>query len=198
MGSAAYPWGNFFDHLRNLNGEQLDDFGYWLFAPGMLFRASQQWWGRGGSRPQPHEGVDVCWFRRRQGERAALLASTLIPAPWAGQIVNITPDFLGQSIWLSHPDILPAGQVLLTALGHTDPLPHLQVGQTVAAGVALARLAAPARRSTVPPHLHLSVAILPPTIAPQDLSWQLLGQNPTCQLLDPLIVFPLSFAVEAA
>ncbi len=196
MGSAAYPLGNFFDYLRSLNQEQLGDFAYWLFAPGMLFRAGQQWWGRGGPRPQPHEGVDICWFRRHQGERGALLTSTLIPAPFAGQIVNITPDFLGQSIWLSHPDLLPAGPTLLTALGHTNPLPHLQVGQRVAAGRPLAHLAAPAGRSTVPPHLHLSVAILPPTIAPQDLSWQLLGQNPTCQLLDPLRVFPLSFAVE--
>ncbi len=195
MPPAQPPAGEFFAYLLAANRPRLEGFCHWLFHPGMLFRASRQWWGQQKTRPTPHEGLDICWFRDRHGCHRALPASTLIPAPFPGRVVAIRPDFLGQSLFLVHPALGTAGREVLTALGHTQPLPGVEVGTTVQAGDNLATLAAPASRAaSVPPHLHLTVAVLPADYPLSDLTWKKLSANPLFQLWDPLIVFPTTFA----
>ena len=54
--------GRFFDYLLSANRPRLDGFRQWLFHPGMLFQARQQWWGKEKPRSTPHEGLDLCWF----------------------------------------------------------------------------------------------------------------------------------------
>jgi len=195
MSPATLPIGNFFVHLLAANRSRLAGFGHWLFHPGMLFRASQQWWGRQKPRPTPHEGLDVCWYRDFEGIQRSLPAAAVIPAPFPGRVVKLSADFLGQSIFLIHPGLGAGGRDVLTALGHTRPLAGVAVGSAVSEGDALATLAGPAsRRTSVPPHLHITIALLPESYSEADLSWEKLGTNPTFLLWDPLVVFPTSFA----
>ena len=123
--------GRFFYLLLAVNRPRLDGFKHWLFHPGMLFQSRQQWWGDEKPRSNPHEGLDLCWFKDVGGNRQSLDHTTVIPIPFPGTIVKISRDFLGQSIFVAH-DILPEpDRRLYTALGHTSPRPGLAVGQKV-------------------------------------------------------------------
>jgi len=196
MARISYPDGKFFDYLSALNGLHLADFNHWVFHPAMLFQSQWQWWGEGRPRPNPHEGLDICWYRTRSGQRRALPAATVIPAPFSGRIVQVSPDFLGQSIFLLHGGMLPDGSSLLTALGHTQPLPGIEAGLWVNEGEGIAHLAVPAGRPRkVPPHLHLTVAVLTADSRPGPFQWETLGNPGELTLLDPLVVFPVSFAL---
>jgi hypothetical protein len=188
--------GRFFDYLLSANRPRLDGFKQWLFHPGMLFQARQQWWGLEQSRPTPHEGLDLCWFEEIPGSRLTLDHATVIPAPFAGTVVKISGDFLGQSIFLAH-DIAPlAGRRLYTALGHTSPLPGLAVGKLVAEADIIASVSAPInRKTTVPPHLHLTLAIIPDAFVPEQLTWKYLSTGREIMLLNPLEIFPTNFIV---
>ncbi|MGQ9921302.1 MAG: peptidoglycan DD-metalloendopeptidase family protein [Desulfobacca sp.] len=178
-----------------MNRSRLADFGYWLFHPGMFFRARQQWWGRRKPRPTPHEGLDICWYRTRDGGQCLLPPAALIPAPFSGRVVKIGDDFLGQSIFLIHSGLGAGGREVLTALGHTRPLAGVVTGTVVSAGEEIATLAEPAsRRTSVPPHLHLTIALLLASYPEADLCWEKLADNPRLLLCDPLFVFPTSFA----
>lgn len=192
---VTLPAGKFFAYFLAANRTRLIGFGHWLFHPGMLFRALQQWWGRQKPRPTPHEGLDVCWYRDRDGGQRSLPAATVIPAPFAGRVVKISADFLGQSIFLIHPGLGTAGRDVLTALGHTSPLAGVAVGTVVSEGDGIATLADHVgRRTSVPPHLHITIALLPESYSEADLSWEKLSANPKFLLWDPLMVFPTSFA----
>ena len=140
--------GRFFDYLLSANCPRLDGFRRWLFHPGMLFQARQQWWGKEKPRSTPHEGLDLCWFEDVAGNRLALDYSTVIPAPFAGTVVKIAGDFLGQSIFLAH-DVYPAADCrLYTAFGHTTPRKSLAAGQSVAEAEIIASVSAPVNRKT--------------------------------------------------
>ena len=98
-----------------------------------------------------------------------------------------------------HPDLLPEGSSLLTALGHTRPRPGLAAGSWLSEGEGIATLAAPVGRpARVAPHLHLTVAILAPGPPPEPFQWETLGHPGALTLLDPLTVFPTSFALTTA
>lgn len=188
--------GRFFDYLLAANRPRLDGFKHWLFLPGMLFQARQQWWGHEKLRSTPHEGLDLCWFEDIAGQRQNLDHTIAVPVAFSGTVVNICSDFLGQSIFVAH-DVFPEpGRRLYTALGHTTPRPGLAVGKNVAAGEIIAAVSAPARRKTiVPPHLHISLALMPDAIPPAQLTWDNLGAAPTITLIDPLAVFPTRYAM---
>ena len=169
---------SFFPHLLAANQPQLAGFSHWLFHPGMLFQAPQQWWGQAKPRPTPHEGLDLCWFMDLTGHRRSLDQTTLIPAPFAGRVIQLSPDFLGQSIYLIHDQPLADGRLLLAAFGHTLPSAALSAGSQVGQGDVIAAIApAGRRRTTVPPHVHITLAMLSPDYAPADLSWPQLGSS---------------------
>jgi len=187
--------GRFFQYLLDVNRPGLDDFKQWLFHPGMLFQAPQQWWGRGQNRPTAHEGIDICWFEDTGGNRRSLGRETRIPAPFPGRVAKISRDFLGLSIFLAHDLITDGGRQLYTAFGHTAPVEGLGAGEPVAAGEAIAWISVPAdKKSAVPPHLHLTLAFLPDDMPAEYLTWDRLGIEPTITLLDPLVVFPTSWS----
>ena len=172
-------------------------FKHWLFHPGMLFRARQQWWGREQTRSNPHEGLDLCWFEDMAGRRRSLDQTIVIPVPFPGRIVKISRDFLGQSIFVAH-DMEPiAGRRLYTAFGHTAPEEGPAEGKSVSEGEIIASISAPdQKKTTVPPHLHLTLALIPDTVTPEQLTWAYLGSATTIILLDPLAVFPTAFVVR--
>lgn len=188
--------GRFFDLLLAANRPRLAGFRRWLFYPGMLFQSRQQWWGQEKLRSTPHEGLDLCWFEDVAGNRRGLDQTTVIPAPFPGEVVKISPDFLGQSIFLAHAMVPASGHRLLTAFGHTTPLEGLAVGQEVLEGGLLAAVSVPVNRKTsVPPHLHLTLALIPEDLALEQLDWETIGTDPAITLLDPLTVFPTHSAM---
>jgi hypothetical protein len=188
--------GRFFELLLAANRPRLAGFKQWLFHPGMLFQSREQWWGQKKPRSTPHEGLDLCWFEDVAGSRQTLDQTTVIPAPFPGTVVKITPDFLGQSIFLTHALVPVPGRRLLTAFGHASPREGLTVGEKVAVGDILATVSAPAnRKASVPPHLHITLALIPDGLSPEQLAWKTIGTDPTITLLDPLAVFPTSSAM---
>ena len=64
-------------------------------------------------------------------------------------------------------------------------------------GEIIATVSAPANRKTaVPPHLHITLALIPDSIPATQLTWDNLGVEPTITLLDPLDVFPTTSAMQ--
>jgi hypothetical protein len=180
---------DFMRHLLAHNRSHLDGFRHWLFYPGMEFNSPVTWWGRGQPRPQTHEGLDLCWFGDCEGRVRRLPPQLKVPATFAGVVLKIAADFLGQSIFLVHEEITAGDRRLLTAYGHTAPLDSLQVGRRVAAGDIIATLGdLPGKDPAVSPHLHLSFAWVSPDLPPHRLHWPELGRDPAITLIDPLPV----------
>ena len=189
MSPTATPKSLFCQYLVALNRPHLDNFQKWLFLPGMLFNSLEKWWGNHGTRPAPHEGLDLCRFEEVSGDTKILDRHTKIPAAFAGEIVKIAPDFLGQSIFIRHAIFDGRGRQLYSAYGHTQPADNLQVGSQVAAGAALATLAGSANpKLAVLPHVHLTFAWMPQDLDLTGLNWDNIGKNPDITLIDPLAV----------
>ena len=183
--------GRFFEYLLAANRGRLVGFKHWLFHPGMLFRARQQWWGGEQTRSNPHEGLDLCYFEDMAGRRHSLDQTIVIPVPCPGRIVKISRDFLGQSIFVAH-DMEPiAGCRLYTAFGHTAPEEGLSEGKSVSEGEIIASISAPDQEKTaVPPHLHLTLALIPDTVTPDQLTWAYLGSGNDHNPFGPAGRFP--------
>ncbi len=179
----------FFDNLLASNHPAMLPFKKWLFQPGMEFASLETWWGEKQPRSCPHEGLDLCCFEDAAGQARQVGPDLKIPATFAGKIIRLARDFLGNSIYLSHEILAADGRQLCTAYGHTRPLASLKVGQQVAAGEIIAALAAAKGKSSkVPPHLHLTLAWIPRALDPDRLDWQNLGRDPAITLIDPLAV----------
>jgi hypothetical protein len=185
----------FFSHLAANNRPHLDNFKRWVFQPGMLFNSLEKWWGQNGTRPAPHEGLDLCSFAEVNGSIKTLDRHTRIPAAFAGEIVKIAPDFLGKSIYISHEIFDDGGRQLYSAYGHTTPLDALQIGSRVAEGDTIAVISdLTGKKLAVVPHVHITLAWVPAPLAKSDLNWNNLGKNPDIRLIDPLAVLQLAYA----
>jgi hypothetical protein len=193
--SSGHLTGRFFELLQQVNRPRPDGFKQWLFHPGMLFRAREQWWGQELPRPTPHEGLDLCRYEDSDGKRRQVDQTMVIPAPFPGMVVKISRDFLGQSIFLAHSEDTADGLRLYTAFGHTRPVEGLAEGQAVAEADIIASVSRPARKTSVPPHLHLTLAWIPGNVGYDQLTWEFLGKSPEVHLLDPLVVFPTSYLI---
>ena len=182
----------FFKYLVAHNRPHLDNFKQWIFLPGMLFNSSEKWWGNQGRRVTPHEGLDLCSFEDIDGKQKTLDRHTKIPAAFAGEIVKIDPDFLGQSIHISHEIFDECGRQLYSAYGHTAPLDSLQIGSRVAEGETIAVISDfSGKKLAILPHVHITFAWIPVPIADHDLNWANLGKNAGITLIDPLSVLKL-------
>lgn len=180
---------------------RLDGKGFvqWVFHPAMLFGAPDRWWGNGGARPGPHEGIDLCLFRDRSGRVRALPASTRIPAPLAGEVVKLEADFLGLSVFLRHEIRDARGRHLHSFYGHTRPLPGLGPHQRLSAGQPFATLAPTKAGNGKPrPHLHISLAWVEERVPVSGLTWTTLRDREGITLIDPLAVLSGPYAVVRA
>jgi hypothetical protein len=178
----------FFADLLAHNQPQLAGWRRWVFLPGMRFRGLRQWWGAEKPRPAPHEGIDLCSFEDTGGNIVRVDGNLKIPATFAGAIVKIAADFLGQSIFLSHEIYSDSGRQLFTIYGHTEPRAALAAGQAVAEGEIIAEIAASAGDKNIPLHLHLTFAWVPLPLPAAQLSWEMLSADPSITLLDPLLI----------
>jgi len=176
----------FFSYLVANNRPHLDNFKQWRFHPGMLFNSSDKWWGDQGARPAPHEGLDLCSFEDLNSRVRNLDRHTRIPAAFAGEVVKIAPDFLGQSIYIKHAVFDERGRQLYSAYGHTAPLDSLKIGTRVAAGEIIGVISpGSGKKNAIAPHLHITFAWISGPIDRRDLSWDNLGNNPGITLIDP-------------
>jgi hypothetical protein len=178
----------FFEYLLANNQPYMAGFKKWVFLPGMLFNSSTQWWGDKKPRATLHEGLDLCWFENSTGEVRALNGHIKIPAALAGNIRKIDNDYLGQSIFISHEMFAERQGQLYTIYGHTNPGAAIAAPGWVAEGEIIGVIAdLPGRKTTLPPHLHITVAWVPAFFPLEQLTWQNISSDRRITLLDPLL-----------
>lgn len=171
--------------LQRANPEILPSGVVFLFHPGMLFGSRERWWGNPAPRPTPHEGLDVWLWEDDAGLVSHLPVTFRVPALLPGVVARLIPDFLGLTVCLRH-ELGQDEACLYSLLGHLRPPDVLEEGSRVAAGDIVGTLAAPSRPTRVPPHLHLTLACLPPAREAELLDWKVLGRHPAVHLVDPL------------
>jgi murein DD-endopeptidase MepM/ murein hydrolase activator NlpD len=177
----------FFYDMVEHNQPQMAGLQEWLFQPGMLFNASGKWWGEKGARYTRHEGLDLYSFTDASGTIKTVNQHIKVPAAFAGEIVKIEPDFLGESIYISHEIFSAGGRQLISVYGHTVPREFLQAGQRVAAGEVIACISGfPDKKTSLVPHLHITFAWVPVPEPLDHLDWRNLDNDPRITLIDPL------------
>ncbi|UCG83351.1 MAG: hypothetical protein JSW38_00560 [Dehalococcoidia bacterium] len=186
----------FSDALVKCNGLDRMGFEQWLFLPGMLFNAVEMWWGNGGDRNRPHEGLDLCFFRDSWGKVQSIGPETQIPVMYQGEIVAIHSDFLGQSMYVHHGNLGGEGAYFYTIYGHIRPVKHVHLGKVLDEGDVFATIADTANEQVrAPAHLHISMAWLALSVAPEDLDWSVVTDPELAVLIDPLEVIACSYTV---
>ena len=183
MDVIALTQATFTECLIRENALQACGLARWAFAPGMTFGATNQWWGDGGPRPQPHEGVDLCLYQDGQGGLRRLREGARLPAMYGGTVVRLCDDFLGRSVMIERD--LPGEGKLYVLYGHTAPRPDLEVGQVVQEGEVVAALAPlPPHKTRILPHLHISLGWAREAVPPEQLEWERIPD--VLILLDPV------------
>jgi hypothetical protein len=177
----------FTEHFRSANGLGERDLREWVLYPGMLFGATQEWWGDRRIRRAPHEGLDLCTYRDGREVLRALNEHSKIPVLYSGVVTGIIDDFLGKSLIVKH-SVPDTGIVeFCTIYGHTAPGSNIYIGRAVEQGAVIARLAdASLSTSKAVPHLHLSIALSRKAISYGQLDWGAIGDPDTMTLIDPL------------
>jgi murein DD-endopeptidase MepM/ murein hydrolase activator NlpD len=177
----------FCQQLASLNGLEEKGFAHWVLHPGMLFGSSLKWWKPGGTRPSPHEGVDLCLYATRSGTTDFLTAGMTVPAPVTGTVVGVISDFLGSSV------VIQATDDLVFILAHLHALPDIQSRAQVQAGEPVGGIADPNDRPAhLLPHVHLSVGHPHPGSDPGLLSWPDINRRRGLRLFDPLQILDFS------
>jgi len=184
----------FLDYLLEANGLHDLQFDQWVFYPGMLLNSTHRWWGDGGERSRPHEGIDICFYRDRAGNLQRLGTSTRIPVMYAGEVVQIVDDYLGRSIFVGHELRDGDGNRLHTVYGHTDEQQSVRTGSVIGNREIIATVSDASKKNrAMPPHLHLTVAWIPP-YHPAQLSWKTLQASGTI-LVDPLMLIECTYSL---
>ncbi len=151
-------------------------FREWIFTPGMLFGSSDTWWGSRTARNTPHEGLDLYAYRSSSGSSLTLEPGTLVPLLYDGQIVRIVDDFLGSTVFVRHPGHEENSREFYSMYGHVRQEKVLSQGMHISEGEVICSIASSRKKtSTVPPHLHLSVALVSKTVSPERLDWNNTG-----------------------
>lgn len=178
------PGSAFTEQFLRLNGLEAAGFAGWEFLPGMRFGEGGAWWRDGAPREAPHEGLDLRGFRTPEGRSVPLGPGVRVPALWAGAVVAVVPDFLGHSVFVAHDRRDGEGRRLHSVYGHLEPHPGLVPGSHLHEGEEVGAIADPAaRKSSVPPHLHATVAWI---VDGEPLDWDALRDPARTVLIDPL------------
>jgi murein DD-endopeptidase MepM/ murein hydrolase activator NlpD len=185
----------FHDSLVSLNHIPIQQFSEWAFYPGMLFGAKGKWWGDKGERDTPHEGLDICFYKTGREKLLPVVPGTLIPSAFDGLVVKVSPDFLGESVFIRHDGIAEGQARLMTIFGHTSPVEGLGAGSHVARGEVIGSVARPRPGQKVPPHLHVSIAWVNEAATDTELDWARIAGSKNVTLIDPLTVLSLPHSV---
>ncbi len=169
------------------NKLEADAFKEWVLYPGMLFKASDKWWGDRGRRKTLHEGLDLCFYRDEKDSVLQVSEGMKIPALYNGEVMGIIDDFIGESIIIKHliPDV---EREFFTVYGHTIPADDIQIGKTFRAGEVIADVAGLSdSESGMSPHLHISIGFpISGEIEYNTIDWKTIDEKMT--LIDPLQV----------
>jgi len=177
----------FGERLVLLNHLAEAGFAAWEFLPGMRFGERLAWWPGGGERAAAHEGLDIRRYRTAGGRLASLGAGARVPVVYPGEVVALVPDFLGSSVFVAHERLDREGRRLHTIYGHLEPRPGLAPGSILRDDDEVGAIADPAGRKTaVPPHLHLTIAMIARETGPERLDWNALQDRSRVVLFNPL------------
>ena len=171
----------FSGNLAAVNGLS---FKKWVFEPGMPFGSEMKWWGDKGPRGARHNGLDLRLYETPEGNPVPLDAGAKIPAICDGTVVKIVRDFLGHSLF-AETGIREKEKRLFTVYGHVRPVEGIASGASFKKGEIIARLAGK-NESGVPPHLHITLALVPGDVSVEGLSWEKLDSPADIVLLDPM------------
>jgi Peptidase family M23 len=187
---------SFCDDLVELNN--ISDFAEWYFYSGMLFGSREKWWGKGGERSRPHEGLDICYYKDSEQTVRTLEGMVKIPAMFDGVVYEISDDdFLGKSIFIRHDEYDSNSNILHSVFAHTLPVTGLAVNQKIRRNDVIARIAdTRGMNLAVPGHLHVSMIFLPEDYPKDQLKWQILAVSRRARLVDPVDYLDRAFQVE--
>ncbi|MHB8835088.1 MAG: hypothetical protein ACYC9Y_05190 [Candidatus Methylomirabilia bacterium] len=175
--------------LIRWNGLETAGFAAWEFLPGMRFLERASWWRGGADRSGVHEGLDICWYRTVDGQRASLGAGARVPVIFGGEVVSVVDDFLGASVFVAHARRDGEGRRLHTVYGHIVPRAGLAPGSILDAEDAVGTIAdASGRKTKAPAHLHLTLALIDRTGGPDRLDWGALRDRSRVLLQDPMVI----------
>jgi len=175
--------------LIRWNGLDTAGFAAWEFLPGMRFSERAAWWRGGADRASAHEGLDLTCYRTVDGRRGSLAAGARVPVMYAGEVVSVVDDFLGASVFVAHASCDGEGRQLHTIYGHLRPRPGLAPGSRIGDGEAVGTIAgASGETRAVPPHLHITLALIDREGGPARLDWEALRDRSRVLLLDPMII----------
>jgi hypothetical protein len=188
-------------HQRFIAYNHLDDkdFKEWVLHPAMLFGSNHKWWDDFGERNTAHEGLDLCCYRTNDGDIQYLNESTKVPVIFAGRVVEVCSDFLGESVFVSHDIYNSNKRRLHTIYGHIKPGDNVCPGARLNEGDIIGILSNKRKSSgVIPYHLHISIAWLSETLSPEKPGWQMLNDVNRALLIDPLsiIEFPCSISSD--
>jgi hypothetical protein len=186
----------FCENLVQHNNLSAQGFAQWAFYPGMLFNAQDKWWGDGGRRASPHEGIDICLYRDSNGEIQFIPKAARIPVIYAGQVKRILDDYLGSTLYLAHEIYDSRGNQCYTIYGHVAPCAGIAPGDNIRDGEIVAAIAdTEDRKIHILPHVHISVAWIPESFPSEQLNWSMLNQASVITLLNPLDIFSCTYTV---
>jgi murein DD-endopeptidase MepM/ murein hydrolase activator NlpD len=185
--TAAFKRTRFTEMLIDANGLDQNAFECWVFCPGMLFESPEKWWGDGGRRDFPHEGIDFCLYGNRASRVFSLDEKTRIPAMHAGVVKAIFADYLGKALVIEHALQDRPGGRFLSVYAHTKPENNIEIGTAVKEGEVIATIADTARSKTgILPHLHFSLGLPAPLLGYESFVWNIMRTPNLVTLLDPL------------
>ena len=185
----------FFNALEKIN--RLHTFKEWFFYEGMLFKSLETWWGRERSRPSPHEGLDIGFYKDTNDKIRCLEPGFKVPAVADGVVYDISDDdFLGKSIFIRHDINNETGGILHSVYAHSIPN-GIDVNDNVTKGDIIATVSDIRNRNlTISSHLHISMIWLPENYPKNLLKWQLMPESNDVVLSNPLDFLNCSYSTQ--
>ena len=175
----------FTEHFIRANGLRRNDFKEWLICSGMLFKASNRWWGTQGKRKKLHEGLDLGFYKNQKQEIIGFDNRTKIPTIYGGVVIGIFNDFLGKSLFVKHEISSTDNGKLCTILGHLNLKSKIYPGMWLKEGEIIASVSN-SETSEVNSHLHISIGWAKKEIPDESLDWRVISSSETLKLIDPL------------
>ena len=185
----------FFNALEKINYPA--SFKEWFFYQGMLFGSPETWWGREGSRPSAHEGLDIGFYKDINDNIRCLEPGFKVPAVADGVVYEISDDdFLGKSIFVRHDINNETGGILHSVYAHSIPN-GIDVNDNVTKGDIIATVSDIRNRNlTISSHLHISMIWLPENYPKNLLKWKLMPESNDVILSDPLDFLNCSYSTQ--
>lgn len=190
------PVSHFSKYFTDVNG--INNFSRWFFFSGMLFGGTEKWWGTGGTRTVPHEGLDICYYKNTQGEMFTLKENARVPVMFDGVVSHISDDdFLGKSIFVRHEIQDCDSKILHSVYAHSIPGNLIEKNTRLSQGDVLGTIAdVRSRKLLLPGHLHLSMVWLPDGYPLELLTWKNLATSTHVRLVDPFDYLVMDYSVE--